>query len=72
LHSSFTDEVPTAEFRKGLVVMCHGEGRPTVCAPIHVVRKFCELTIRKLDAHEAEQAGRVVPLPCKRGPISHS
>ncbi len=73
---AYTDEAPVAEVVKGLVVisMAGGGGHPPVCAPIHVVREFCELTIRKLDAYDANQHGRVVPLrkrKRRKGPPTH-
>lgn len=67
MQTSYTDEVPVADVRGQVVaITLGGINHPVVCAPHYVVREFCEVTIRKLDAWEAEQAGRVVPLG-KRG-----
>jgi hypothetical protein len=43
-----------------MVQITIGGNHPCVCTPVHVAREFCEVTIRKLDAWDAEQGGRVV------------
>jgi hypothetical protein len=60
MRTIFTDTAPIAEVRGGLVVLKFGDEHPIVTTPPHVVREFCEITMRKLDAWEAEQTGRVV------------
>jgi hypothetical protein len=48
-----------------------GKKRRKALWSAHALREFCEATIRKLDAWEAEQNGRVVPLPKKRKKAEH-
>jgi hypothetical protein len=61
---TYYDEAPVAE-PHGSVWITKSDKRKAVWSP-HALREFCEITIRKLDAWEAEQNGRVVPMGKKR------
>jgi hypothetical protein len=71
----FADEAPIAEIRGGLAYLTHpGDKRPSVAVPIHVLREFCERSIRMLNDWERERAGVVEPIhkpSGKTGPITH-
>jgi hypothetical protein len=71
--ATYIDEAPVADIRGGVVVVTlKGKKRPSVCVPVHVAREFCEITLRRLDKWDAEQAGRVVPLRRRKvPPITH-
>ena len=59
MRSIFTDTAPVAEVRGGLVVLTfEGELHPCVTVPVHVARKFCEVTKLEIDEWEAEQRAR--------------
>jgi hypothetical protein len=63
MRTEFADEPPSIELRNGLAFLTYvGESRPYVAVPIHVLRRFCETGIRRLNAYDAEQAGKVVPI----------
>ncbi len=65
MRSTFVSETPVAKVDGGLVHIEIG-GAPMVTCTVATARRFCERTIRKLDAFEAEQAGRVVPMRKRR------
>lgn len=71
MRTEFADEPPDIELRGGLAYLIYaGESRPAIAVPIHVLRRFCESGIRKLNAHDAQQSNVVVQLRSRqsRGP----
>lgn len=67
MQTAFTDEVPEAEVRGGMVyITMANSDHATVVAPLHVVRRFCEVTIRKINAWDVAQAGRGTVVPMRR------
>lgn len=75
MRTVFADAAPIAEIRGGMVYLRWAdEAEPAVAVPIHVARKFCELTMRTLNDWEREQTGRQ-PVPFRKvrngAPISH-
>jgi hypothetical protein len=68
LRCDYNEAAPIAEPRGNVwVTKAKGSKRQAVWSP-HALREFCELTLRKLDAWEAEQSGRVSPIKPKLKP----
>ena len=63
---TYVDEAPVVEPHGNVFfVTLPGAKRPSVWSP-HALREFCEVTIRRMDAWDAEQAGRVVDMPKRK------
>jgi hypothetical protein len=61
----FADSPPVAEIRGGLAYLTHhGDKKPSVAVPIHVLREFCDRTSKTLDEWDRAErrAGKIVPL----------
>lgn len=70
MQSAYTEDVPVAEIVNGLarIKLDASGNHPHVVTPIHVLRRFCEVTIRTINAWEREQAARpAVVVMGKRG-----
>jgi hypothetical protein len=62
----YYDEAPVAEPHGHVwVTRSEVQKRQAIWSP-RALREFCELTLRKLDAWEAEQAGRITPIKRRR------
>jgi hypothetical protein len=62
----FADSPPVAEIRGGLAYLTHhGDKKPSVAVPIHVLREFVANSTLVLNEYDAAERERVVPLRTK-------